>query len=531
MEKQYKVLIVEDEILIAQGLKYMTEHAGLPCEVAGLADDGMQGYEKAMQIQPDIVITDICMPRMSGLAMIEELKKGGCKAEFLILSGYEEFEYARRAIELGVKRYVLKPVDKLEFAGMLAEICREIGRRQDRDRNIRDRLEGFNRNVREHICREILNTPEYEAGNVLQLARREGQFFQEAWYGCSLWEETSGKGGFLPVLEERLKKRLNREGDRTEIIPVHLNHERGAVILGMENCPQEEVLLEQLTAICREVTAFGGFSVAAGVGTFYQSLEKIRRSYEEADCALRYRQINQEKTVIRYEETDNLQAVSSLISEEKLKWLEEAMEKMDKTKLQNCIYEIFNDLEKRNDLTVSQMQNVSLNLILLGIRKTPYLQFQLSEYLGKDILTLEAVSRLKNVEQMRNSVLNLLFSMTDVMRKSAVTDTRNVIEDVKMYINRHLHEEITLREISDRFYINPYYFSQLFKKKEGQTYVNYLTQVRIARARKLLAETDLRVYEVCNMVGYNDVSHFSRIFEKLEGVKPLEYRARQRAEQ
>lgn len=525
MEKQYKVLIVEDETLIAQGLKYMTEHAGLPCEVTGVADDGIQGYEMARQLKPDIVITDICMPGMNGLAMIEALKREGCKAEFLILSGYGEFEYARRAIELGVKRYVLKPVDKLEFGSMLAEICREMTRRQDRDRNIRDKLEGFSRNVREHICREILNTPEYDAGNVLQMAGREGQIFPKACYGVSLWEETSGKSDFLSVLEERLKKRLNSDENQTEIIPVRLNHERAAVILGVEDCPQREEFLEQLAAVCREVTAFGGFSMAAGIGTFYRSMERIRRSYEEADCALRYRQLNQEKQVTGYEETGNLQAVANLISEEKLKWLEEAMEKMDKAELRKGVYEIFDELERRGDLTASQLQNISLNLILLGIRKTPYLQFQLSEYLGKDILTLESVSHLKNVEQMRNSVLNLLLSMTDVMRKSAVTDSRNVIEDVKLYINRHFHEEITLREISDRFYINPYYFSQLFKKKEGMTYVNYLTRVRITRAKKLLEETELRVYEICNMVGYNDVSYFSRIFEKQEGVKPLEYRA------
>ncbi|WP_320933050.1 helix-turn-helix domain-containing protein [Hungatella effluvii] len=103
-------------------------------------------------------------------------------------------------------------------------------------------------------------------------------------------------------------------------------------------------------------------------------------------------------------------------------------------------------------------------------------------------------------------------------------EKKDVIEEAKEYMNRNFTREISLNDISERFFINPYYFSQLFKKKTGETYQSYLTSLRISRAKKLLEETDLKIYEVCSMVGYSDTNHFNKVFERIAGIKPSEYK-------
>ena len=115
-----------------------------------------------------------------------------------------------------------------------------------------------------------------------------------------------------------------------------------------------------------------------------------------------------------------------------------------------------------------------------------------------------------------------------------VTDSsfkKDVIVEAKEYIRQYYNQNITLNDISKQFFINPYYFSQLFKKKTGMTYQNYLISYRIDRAKKLLAETDLRIYEVCKLVGYNDVNHFNQVFERSESMKPSEFRQRYKQEE
>lgn len=128
------------------------------------------------------------------------------------------------------------------------------------------------------------------------------------------------------------------------------------------------------------------------------------------------------------------------------------------------------------------------------------------------------------MEQLKHWIINVLQGMNELMLKQSMPEKRDVIEESKEYIARHFEQDITLNDISERFFINPYYFSQLFKKRTGVTYQKYLTGIRIARAKKLLEETDLKLFEISEMVGYSDVNYFRRVFEKYEGVKPNEYR-------
>ena len=126
----YKLLIVEDEKEKATGIAYLTGKYNPECRPVLLAHDGREGYEKATAEQPDIIVTDIRMPEMDGLEMIRELKKAGCSAEFIVLSGYAEFSYAKKAIELGVRDFITKPVDEKELSETITRVCGEIATRR-----------------------------------------------------------------------------------------------------------------------------------------------------------------------------------------------------------------------------------------------------------------------------------------------------------------------------------------------------------------------------------------------------------------
>lgn len=256
----------------------------------------------------------------------------------------------------------------------------------------------------------------------------------------------------------------------------------------------------------------------------HHNVEGIRKSFEEARCALNYKVINGPDCIISYEDIRKITATPKLLETEDMKRLEACIDTMDDKGCRQIIEEIFRKVEREKDLSLNDLQLLSLNIVLTGIRKMPFMQFQLNEYLGRNILSLESISRFQTIEQLKNWIINIIKSMNELMLKESMPEKQDLVSKAKEYMNKNFNKEVSLNDISERFFINPYYFSQLFKKKTGETYQTYMTRLRVSRAVKLLEETDLKIYEICQMVGYSDTNHFNKVFEKSMGVKPSEYK-------
>jgi YesN/AraC family two-component response regulator len=258
-------MIVDDEMGIAEGLKIIIERIISECKVIGMAFNGVEGYDRAKELTPDVIITDIMMPQVNGLEMIKNLKDADCKARFIILSGYSEFEYAKKGIELGVKFFINKPVEEEEIYDCLLKVFREIE-----------------------------------------------------------------------------QERANKE-----------------------------------------------------------EIDNLRKAYENSKAS------------------------------------------MD---------------EQKSPLNIP---------------------------VRSDIIT-----------------------------------------EIKKFVIDNFNRDVSLTELSARFFMNPSYLSQLFKEKTGETYLNYVMKIRINKAAELIKNTDLKVYEICEMVGYTDTNYFSKLFVKIIGCSPSEYKKR-----
>ncbi len=239
---------------------------------------------------------------------------------------------------------------------------------------------------------------------------------------------------------------------------------------------------------------------------------------------MNYRILKGSSTEILFEELYDMENRTDLLTEKETEQLKERIDRFDQDGFCIAVKGIFQRVLSENNLSLSELQKLSLNIVLLGLHNIPTAQLQLNEYFGKNLFTLKSIEKFKTIEQLENWIMNMVSSMNEVMLKDIVPKKKDVIVDAKEYIRKNYDQNITLNDISKQFYINPYYFSQLFKKKTGVTYQKYLTDYRVDRAKKLLAETELRIYEVCRLVGYSDVNHFNQVFERAEGMKPSEYR-------
>ncbi|WP_236354715.1 response regulator [Konateibacter massiliensis] len=516
----YRVLVVDDEPSIAEGISFLIERLMPDCQVVALAFDGNEGYEKALSLKPDIILTDIQMPESDGLDMLRRLKEAGLCARFIILSGYAEFQYARTAIGLGVEEYITKPVEEEELCTVLTNTCNLVQNEKEKQ----EQDQKMEHTIRKYALRDILEGTEGTPETIRRDLQSLGFSTACKWYVCAIVERNRDnlnkeRGLFLEEVKELSTQHLS---SYKESIVISDTEDSAVIIAAFDK--EEQGFYESMAKLRRALSEKLGISVNIGTGMMYRRAEEIRASFKEARCALNYKIIKGLNCVITYEQICDIDSKPKSVAEEDIKKFESCVDNMDDKGYKLVVEDIFRKLEKERDLSPTDLQRISLNLILLGIRKMSFMQIQLNEYLGKNIFSLESIEKFQTTTQLKNWIFNMLKSMNELMLKNSVPEKRDVVEEAKEYMNKNFNKNISLNEISELFFINPYYFSQLFKKKTGENYQTYLIGLRVGRAKKLLEETDLKIYEICELVGYVDINHFNKVFERIVGVKPSEYK-------
>ncbi|MBD2866960.1 helix-turn-helix domain-containing protein [Paenibacillus arenilitoris] len=380
-----KLVIADDEIGIVLGLQKIIGKYLPACEVVGTAMNGIEGAKVVRELKPDIVMTDIRMPQSDGLEMIGLLKAEGCKAKFIILSGYAEFEYAKRGIELGVKFFINKPVEEEELQACVYKVMEEIERE-----------------------------------------RRQTKQFNE------LMLKEIAEGGYEPNAHDHFL---------VHMLSFPLAHHRFVAALAEMNEAADNMTIDPLSAIMEML----GTELA-----MYSHIKIFR--YEERRLAI-----------------------------------------------------IIADPHPAASLLSQALQRAR-------VRIESRLNIKLTVAVGREYDSIRGIQR----------------SFVEAMEalSSAIPKKRDIIAEVKGYMAEHYGENITLADLAGRFYINPNYLSQLFKEKTGDTYLSVLLHIRMNKAKELLEKSDLKVYEICQKVGYADTGYFSKLFERTVGCTPTEYRNR-----
>ncbi|MCI9326862.1 MAG: response regulator [Lachnospiraceae bacterium] len=515
-----KIIVVDDEPEIADGVAWMAEKLCPDCKVSAVAYGGEEGYERAHALLPDVILTDIKMPDCDGLAMIKKLRKENLKIRYIILTGYAEFEYARQAISLGVEDFITKPVEEDELKKVLSHTCQAV-LKERKDKESLQQMKGI---VKDYVLKEFLDNRKGYQGEVEKYLEQEGVCGKGKKCLCMAVE-----------MDDEIDELVWRElliGEKDEIESLEflksgilVEYSRGLfVLLGelTENMRSETVIAR----IESKKHRFGRkLRQPASIGLgFCDGPEHLPEAFEEARCALNYRILKGADCVISYEQIRDIEECSVIISKQDIEQLSEHIDRMDNAGIKSLVEHIFLRISEEENLSLQDLQMLSLNLVLSGIRKIPFVQFQMNRYLGKNIFSLESISKFRTMEQLQNWIVNILQGMNELMLRDDMSEKRDVIAEVKGYISKNFNREISLNEISEHFFINPYYFSHLFKKKTGETYQNYLIRLRMERAKKLLEETDLKVYEICERVGYSDTNHFIKMFARMTEMNPGEYR-------
>ncbi|MCL6458293.1 MAG: response regulator transcription factor [Gorillibacterium sp.] len=518
----FKVILVDDEMFTRKGLMKLIDWEACGFQVVEEADNGEDALEVIRRIQPELVVTDIRMPVLDGLELIRRVTEGRvANPVFIILSGYDDFNYAQRAVRYGVHDFILKPIDELHFTETLQGLSYKLTR--DRaDNSLKNNLL-----TGAMIETLILDNPDdaflAEWEERLMLKQENGLYYMFAEMNdvhLSCKGETSLS---LSKFKEILQRNLQRVTGGEQPFYLHEHRNRiGFIVPDSTLQPFQgeimtfaESLLQQLKSECDcRIFLYAGSKVGC--------LADIRDSYRSAKEALQYKYVHDDMGIVIHDGRP-MQALQYISLDDKLySQLAEQIEEMASEKLKNTIGQIFATFRDKRYAPEAVKMNIHqcVTIIVKIIHEMDGNEHEIS-----------TLGMLLDWHDLNLSLSELRSIFTSFAEESGryIADLRKKqqsgdIQKIRSHIEAHYQEMISLKSIAALFYINPVYLGQLFKKTYGLYFNDFLQQLRINEAKRLLRQTDLWIYEVAERVGYNNRDYFVTKFERLEGTTPSEYR-------
>ena len=534
----YKILIVDDEEEVRSSIMRKMQWEQLGYQLVGDAENGEDALEKVRVLEPDLVLTDIKMPYMDGLTLTKYIKEERNSTEIVIFSGFDDFEYAQKAIKLGVIEYILKPVNVVELTEILKKLKLKMDERIAEKRNIQALRLDYQRMLpvlKEHFLGDLVqgrlnHIAILEGFNRFNLCVKDGP----SWIVATTHIE-------LPMIEQD-EQRLNLH-DEVDLIPLSVEQiiceklmgdfqfetfgtATGTCILCAIHTKQEmERFMNKLNQVCLECKKILELNVTIGLGKAYTKQELIKDSYDEAKNAIGYRATIGSGMVIYISDVEVMHVGILKFDEQSEGKLIHAIKFGEREEIIEVIESLMHKM-KAAKVHTNQHQVYVMAIIHSMMEMAQKYELDTNQIWGKEDY-FKVMGRLLTIQSMQNFIINSALSIYENLHKERYDTMKQLIVEAKKYITEHFtNPDLSVEMVCEHLHISQAYFSTLFKKETGQTYISYLTELRLNKAIELLNKTEDKTYIIANKVGYTEPNYFSYVFKKNFGIAPSRYQRR-----
>jgi|GEM_PF-558079 len=468
-----RILIAEDELLERKSMKKFIETNFSTMEVVGEAVNGRKAIELAKTVQPDIIFMDIKMPGINGLEAIKQIHANDPAIKFILVSAYDTFDYAKQAMEFGIKDYILKPGKKEEIVQALLRVEKEVieAARIHKEKRQAERL------VKENIVSKLSTYPVHK-----ETVTRHKQLFPGV------------VSSYFLIACGELKARIQSVENKLQeqLACSCMIYQTGEVTVIYVVSSQQVSEAEQVRITTYVAEEFGP-DVSIGIGSSQFDIEQLPTSYREAYAACF--QLQQEEQ----------QTYGFWVEQRGRKHMELLME------------QLVQHVEHGNDLAVRQQYKEMEADLDSTQHENLYIAIQQVLIKWNLSVTSYSIATLKTSEDWYH-YLNIC-----CLKISEFHQSKQLLSQAKVYIQTHFHEAMTLEEVAAAVQLSPNYFSNLFKTTFGETFIEYVTRIRMVKAKELIETNTYSLKEISFMVGYNNPNYFSRVFKKHFASSPKQF--------
>lgn len=526
----FNVLIVDDEPLARMGLREYYDWAKLECSLAGEAEDGVQALQFLKEHKADIVITDVKMPNMDGVALAQEVGRLYPDIKVIIISGYGEVDYLKAALKVSAVDYILKPINLKELEDAVRRAVREIKETRQQQSML------YQMDVK-----LLKSMPLLKGKFLLTLIRDEiqiGDTLKEQMQYFGIHFPTVGRASVVVVRLDKTESSIaEREYQRLSFAILNICQElleqhyagycfesgRGEYVCLVSLGKRDESGLRRFSEEVREsLCNYLELNVTLGIGPTVEDITQLKSCYASAVQALGRRLVLGKNRVIATGEWNGKEDSDGQFDHNLTKKLTESLKTGNYVEARQLTEAFFDALREKKGLSPNYVQSMCLFLLFLPGRMAAEeaLDTEAFSYDGQQ--QLEELCRLETIDEMKQYILDKFSKVCDYINQYDGEGT--VIRSVKKQIEEHYSQNLTIKDLAAEVYLSPTYLSYLFKQKTGYTINDYITLIRIEKAKELLKDPKNTLYDIARAVGYHEQGYFTRIFKKYTGQSPSKYR-------
>lgn len=509
-------MLVDDEAIEREGIRLMLERNRLNLEIVAEAQNGEKAIELAEMHKPDIIFMDIKMPVIDGLQATKEILSQLPDTKCIMVSAYDTFQYAQDAMRFGVKEYLLKPGKVTEVIEAFDRMAKEVQTKKAQvkeNETIRGKLEQSNALMEMELIVSLMMDHVHEFSNWDQ------------------WFDMNNMKGFVAVFSfssEYLNPDYHTKGEWYRLLKQSLEEQPLKCFIGPLTSFQVPVFVKTdeneskelsenfaKTVIHSSISRLDGCELIAGIGTQVANIQNFRISYEEATYAL---------ALVQNHSDANFLVYSSKLEERRKEFIPyeleknvlEAVQKGDQQDGMKAFEQYFQWIQQYANYNVSKVQKATEDFFIILTRSTQ--ELGLDQDFSIPLLQYETNMQIKEAAKIH--ILTIIKQIND-WRANGV---KGLLVQAKEYVTHHFQKTLTLEEVATQVNLSSYYLSKLFKEYFDKTFVEYLTELRIQKAKTYLLNGATPLKEIAINIGYKDPNYFSRVFKKETGLSPSEYR-------
>ena len=532
---RYSVLLVDDEEEVIRIIMKKLDWESMGLQIIGHAENGVEALEMAEELQPDIVMTDIKMPYMDGLTLCRKLKELSRTIRVIIFSGFDEFEYAKEAIKMDAAEYLLKPVNAGELREVFERIRGELDRERDEKRNTEKLREYYMESLpvlQESFYMALLEG-RVVAGQIGKYVNDYKVHLAAPYYVVTVLHistqslpEEEREDPFLMAMavKKYAEEQVEERWDSRFFIYL------GDIIMISQLQTKDSLLkyTDEMDRLCRMAKKVCNARMTAGVGYLCDSLEQLPFSYQGAKQAVTYRVLYGNTRAISIAEVEPGESGEMQRKESYAELLQRIMKKIrvgEEEGLREAIHEFMNWLT----VTHLSMQNYRIVMMELAAELVRFaagheLNIGTGSTDGSDVY--HQALHMESTDVLEQWLQTLCRNLQREMLHERQDSTKSFVQRAEEYVKTHYaDQDLSVEEICREMNVSAAYFSTIFKKETGKTFVRYLTDYRMEQAVILLMSGNDKTYMIAEKVGYSEANYFSYVFKKQFGVSPSKYRS------
>jgi len=528
----YRILIADDEKGICEGIVKKIDWNAIGYTVAGFAYNGVDALEKAEKLHPDVIMTDIKMPFLSGLELCRKLHAVMPAIKFIIFSGFDDFRFAQEAIKLNVAEYILKPVNAQELTATLKKLKEQLDTETSQKCNIEllrktyeqsfpiMRQQFFVGLIEGHIPKEQL----YAQAQAFHLDTGAGGWAVALVRADSIVSEGSsfkGKEELIPISVKEIADGIFQSIPGESYVNF-VYFDCVIIIVSFSDGMKIMHLCNGVNETCKEVNRVLGLKAMAGISTVKTDLYQLRDSYQEAVSALEYSGIMGGSKAIYIQDVEPRTPAKSELESEDEKSIVNLIKMGNEEKLKEEINRVFSH-QKESLPTINQYKVFLMKIVTSVIKVLGTYDIDDDEIFSDNFPA--TMSKFHTPDEMKNWCMKVCLKINSEIKSKRVSNTKQLAQNAKVYIEQNYgNPKLSVDDLCMYLHVSPTYFSTVFKRETGKNFVSYLTDVRLQHAVDLLNTTEDKTYIIAQKVGYFEPNYFSYVFKKKYGISPSKYR-------